>query len=962
MSDPVPAPPPAAPERVRRIDAVAGGLVVAFALVVASFTARNSDLWLHLATGRLIASGEYRFGADPFTYTAGYWANHAWLFDLGLYLTYSKFGGATLVALKALGVAVAAGLMLWAARGRGPAWVATGCVLLAVLATAPRLLLQPAIASLLLLATCLCCLRAGGRAFRAVPVLIALWVNVDGWFVLGPALVGLFWVGRRIDPNRATLPEWPAWLLPASLAACLLSPHHVFALQLPMELSPAVRSSAFADDPRFEAIFWSPWNRLALGASGGYNPAAWAFVVLLALGVLSFGANRPAVRSWRFAVWLPFAALAAWQARLIPFFAVVAGPITALNLREVIPEVRFRRTGRGAVIGAALALLALACFGWATGVNTRDRGVAWAVHADPGLARAAEGVRAWRSASVVPADGRVFATSADAGHYLAWFAPGERYFLDSRLALFVPVAPDFVAVLPPGELVQGHRVAAVLLHDPDAGRMTRGLAAVGGYWRLARVEGAAALLVPPPPSREFDAAALFVPPGAGEFDAFRAAFGGRTELPVADVGPAALTEPVEWWKTRPERGRVGSAEADEAAIYLRLAEIATSNSPALPLLAVRGARVGIERDPRDPTAWLVLGRAYLFLAGRSTEHNAGLTPLEHIRQLQATAALVQAALANPDSLPAHDSLAQLFSRRNMLDVGLRHTVAAERLLRRATALARDSSEEAAERTRRLADAVTRLSDAVQDAQNRFVIRTTGLAGDPLAQARIAVELGLTQKALDVLLASHSDLYGAAGVSLLAELLLQVGLVSECRALLDRSELRLNPHAIGQYPLSRKPNADGTRWTYPLRAYDWFDLCQCAAAGHYDKARAALARLCDRLEVDERSSGPRVTASSAVSFASEVGFGATAFLPTQIAPQQTRAALIELTTQVRGLSVSRADLLVLGGVLELERGDRQSAAAQFEAAQALYAAAKAVPNVSRPGEPLAERYYYYIRRP
>src|SRR5712691_11301163 len=94
-------------------DAVLAALVLAFAFLAASFAARNSDFWLHLATGRLLAQGEYAFGSDPFAYTTqgAYWANHAWLFDLALYAGHQALGGAGLVALKALAVAVLAGLM-----------------------------------------------------------------------------------------------------------------------------------------------------------------------------------------------------------------------------------------------------------------------------------------------------------------------------------------------------------------------------------------------------------------------------------------------------------------------------------------------------------------------------------------------------------------------------------------------------------------------------------------------------------------------------------------------------------------------------------------------------------------------------------------------------------------------------------------------------------------------------------
>src|SRR5262245_52754592 len=58
-------------------------VILALAFMLASFAVRNSDFWMHLATGRLIAEGNYEFGKDPFSFaTEGRtWVNHAWLFD-----------------------------------------------------------------------------------------------------------------------------------------------------------------------------------------------------------------------------------------------------------------------------------------------------------------------------------------------------------------------------------------------------------------------------------------------------------------------------------------------------------------------------------------------------------------------------------------------------------------------------------------------------------------------------------------------------------------------------------------------------------------------------------------------------------------------------------------------------------------------------------------------------------------
>src|SRR4051794_19206996 len=78
--DAVSAPGPAAPGP-GALDALLAVFVCALALLLASTPARNSDLWLHLASGRLLARGRPPWGTDPFaSTTAGvFWVNHSWL-------------------------------------------------------------------------------------------------------------------------------------------------------------------------------------------------------------------------------------------------------------------------------------------------------------------------------------------------------------------------------------------------------------------------------------------------------------------------------------------------------------------------------------------------------------------------------------------------------------------------------------------------------------------------------------------------------------------------------------------------------------------------------------------------------------------------------------------------------------------------------------------------------------------
>src|SRR5438034_812053 len=99
-------------------------LVLALAFLAASFFARNSDLWFHLATGRMLAERQFSFGADPFAYTTEgtYWACHSWLTDLVAYEFYSLLGGTGLVVLKALLATALAGLLLLVRRPGSGAW------------------------------------------------------------------------------------------------------------------------------------------------------------------------------------------------------------------------------------------------------------------------------------------------------------------------------------------------------------------------------------------------------------------------------------------------------------------------------------------------------------------------------------------------------------------------------------------------------------------------------------------------------------------------------------------------------------------------------------------------------------------------------------------------------------------------------------------------------------------------
>lgn len=611
---PLPSAPNSAAERRRGrgfLDGVLDLLVLALAFLAASFLARNSDLWFHLATGRLLAKGQFSFGADPFSYTTlqAYWACHSWLFDLALYALHGLIGGAGLVVLKALLVTVLAGFLLNLRRPAGFRWLPVLCTTLAILAMSPRLLLQPSCVSYFLFGLTFWLLwraharheagqRAGFLSFSvSLLLLFVLWANVDEWFLLGPLLAALFWLGERLRGQRVT----PGWLPLAGLVVCLLNPYTYHAFTLPDELSIVTWTSGLRNDPRFQSLFASPWQQEFLHAAGRLNAAALAYFILTFLSAASFLLHRPALRDWRLLVWLPFAVLAAWQARTIPFFAIVAAPITALNGQDYLATRgiglgwRFRSiAGRLTLALGLLALLALMWLGWLAGYDREDRHVAWGIEIEPSLQQAAETLDHWRSHGLLRDGERVFTLAPEMAQYGAWFCPEEKNFFDHRYPLYPEAAREYEtisrALLPELEparssksatasaegagdwrqLLRKRGVSIVVYYDRQPERLFGVLSRLAedkDNWTLLHVAGQA-LIVGWNKAR----------PGGGfaplAFDPARLAFGpqddaARREAPAApDDGPAQLPSRRGFWDRLARPPAAPTWESAAATMYL----------------------------------------------------------------------------------------------------------------------------------------------------------------------------------------------------------------------------------------------------------------------------------------------------------------------------------------------------------------------------------------------------------
>src|SRR5262249_36762273 len=294
------------------------------------------------------------FGSDPFAYTTAgaLWVNHSWVADLLFYSLYQIGGGLGLGLFRALLVVFLALLLVQLGRVGRSWWAPAACTALAVLAMSPWLPLQPVCLSYLLLACTLWFVHRPGRRQAGLlscwPVLLVfvVWVNVDSWFLLGPLVLGLSALGTLLDgrrrpgaqPSAATL----GLLLAAGLGVCLLNPYGIHAFRVPGQLF-APAAAVLRRDPLFQGQFTSPYETLYFTSGIALSAAGLSYFALVVLSLLSFLLNAPGWRWQRALLLAGFFALSALQARAIPFFAIVAAPVVAMNLQEFVQ----RRLARG---------------------------------------------------------------------------------------------------------------------------------------------------------------------------------------------------------------------------------------------------------------------------------------------------------------------------------------------------------------------------------------------------------------------------------------------------------------------------------------------------------------------------------------------------------------------------------------------------------------------------------------
>jgi len=320
------------------------GFVAAVVLMIAALSLQriwSVDYWWQWKTGEwVLQHGPPHRDLFSFTNPEHVRIEVRWLYCAALYALTHTFGhgAATLVKCAVVLATFALGVRLGTRRWLHPlAWMVAG---IAALACSQRLVVRPETLSyaFFVLAIAIVVRLQAGRSRWAValPVLVVLWANVHGLFVLGPAVVGAWLVSEAIeailarrrgldDPDRKRRLRTAAVLLLATLAAPIANPYgaRIWALAIDQYRTlqdPAQRSfyaelaSPFSFSQRFTAVvFYEILIGMVILAAIAAGRRLRIFWVLLAASQL----------------WLSATAI-----RNLPLFALVAIPFVVRGFTD----------------------------------------------------------------------------------------------------------------------------------------------------------------------------------------------------------------------------------------------------------------------------------------------------------------------------------------------------------------------------------------------------------------------------------------------------------------------------------------------------------------------------------------------------------------------------------------------------------------------------------------------------
>ena len=336
-----------------------GGVMLAI-LMLFMEGIQDPDFWWHLRIGRWMVENGKLPSHDLFTYTVPdhVWTDHEYLTEIAMWLTYSAAG--------TVGLAIAFGLVTWAGfwliyrQVRRQPFVIAGLGLaLGALAGWP--IWGPRAQMITFFFTCLELywlqgyLSGRSRALNFFPLVMAVWANLHGGWVIGFAWLGVAlvaelagWAMDRSNPARRAHVRFLAIITAASVVAVLATPHGLSLYLYPFQTQGSVAQQKLIVEwfsPDFHQIYLRPFEAMVFIVVAGFalrRPSLYQFLLVIAgLGLalqsvrhvaLFVAAATPVMIATYSDYWKEVAAGRGWKLQLPskPVFAAVTAVVLVL--------------------------------------------------------------------------------------------------------------------------------------------------------------------------------------------------------------------------------------------------------------------------------------------------------------------------------------------------------------------------------------------------------------------------------------------------------------------------------------------------------------------------------------------------------------------------------------------------------------------------------------------------------
>lgn len=333
---------------------VALAVVVGAALNAFTTMSADTDLWGHLRFGEAHWESGQLERSDPYSFTSGeVWINHEWLSELVFYAGYSAGGDCGLLVLKMILGLTTMVLLAGSSLGRGASALVISMVLpLVAFGLMPGFMFRPQIFSFFLFAVTLALVRVdlpvGRRAVLALPLVVAVWVNLHGGFLIGCAVIAVVVVSESVVTGvRGLGSSDQRWLWVGAIGAALatlLNPYGIELLRfLFRSLSMARPIGEWSPLPIFDSSFPEIKVMLVL-ASGIGIWLGWRRELRVAEGAVLLLTIFATLKHQRHA----------------PFFLIAAAPLVADGLSRLTAGA-FGRLERpvGSALPRRIAILGL---------------------------------------------------------------------------------------------------------------------------------------------------------------------------------------------------------------------------------------------------------------------------------------------------------------------------------------------------------------------------------------------------------------------------------------------------------------------------------------------------------------------------------------------------------------------------------------------------------------------------